>query len=70
MILNSKLLAGVNMIKRIYFITLIICNCTPSSVCTPTKHPHMVSIIRSMRCLSGLSGSTDSPLNNPYATSF
>ena len=50
--------------------TLIICNCTPSSVCTPTKHPHTVSTTTSINLLPSRSESVVLPVRCPYAISF
>jgi len=51
-------------------LTLIICSCTLSSVWTPTKHPHIVSMMRSMSRLLGSVLSGISPAKWPYAINF
>lgn len=50
--------------------TLIICSCTPSSVCGPWKQAQMVSMILSMSFLPGAVLSGALPVKWPYAMSF
>lgn len=50
--------------------TLIICSCTPSSVCGPWKQAQMVSMILSMSFLPGAVLSGALPVRWPYAISF
>ena len=53
-----------------HLLTLIICNCTPSSVCGPLKQPHIVSTMRSISLLPGVVLSGALPTRCPYAINF
>lgn len=50
--------------------TFMICNWTPSSVCGPLKHPHIVSTIRSIKHFPGVVESGVFPVRWPYAINF